>query len=232
MSKPILYSGTKNASSWAFRAWLALRAAGYDFEDHVVDIRRPQRYINLAEVGQISPPSCVPVLDTGRTIIFESAAIMEFANDYAGGTLLPADIESRAQARALVLWQVTGLSNICPRISFESSFYPAKRALSRAEQAEAGRLFDVYEAALAASGGQFLFGDWSLADCMHVPTIIKFARHNLDTSSYPLSQNWIDTVMRRPDVCEWLAEADQLPHIWFQDYLLDDKPPVSQLTPV
>ena len=47
----ILYSGTKNASSWAFRAWLALREAGLDFEERVVDIRRPQRLGNLAMIG-------------------------------------------------------------------------------------------------------------------------------------------------------------------------------------
>lgn len=29
---PTLYSGTKNASSWAMRAWLALREAGIEFE--------------------------------------------------------------------------------------------------------------------------------------------------------------------------------------------------------
>lgn len=54
MTKPILYSGTKNASSWAMRAWLALRAAGYEFREEVIDIRRPQRYANLARVGELS----------------------------------------------------------------------------------------------------------------------------------------------------------------------------------
>ena len=29
MADAILYSGTKNASSWAMRAWLALRAGGF-----------------------------------------------------------------------------------------------------------------------------------------------------------------------------------------------------------
>src|SRR5262245_42172992 len=39
----ILYAGTKNASSWSLRAWLALKEAGVEFEERVVDIRRPQR---------------------------------------------------------------------------------------------------------------------------------------------------------------------------------------------
>ena len=31
----ILYSGTKNASSWAFRAWLALKEMNIEFEERV-----------------------------------------------------------------------------------------------------------------------------------------------------------------------------------------------------
>lgn len=31
VSVPILYSGTRNASSWAMRAWLALREADIEF---------------------------------------------------------------------------------------------------------------------------------------------------------------------------------------------------------
>src|SRR3546814_3026451 len=55
--KPLLYSGTKNASSWAMRAWLALREAGVVFEEEVVDIRRPQRFANLDRIGAFSPPA-------------------------------------------------------------------------------------------------------------------------------------------------------------------------------
>ncbi len=47
----IPYSGTKNASSWAFRAWLALKEQGVDFEERVVEIRKPQRYDNLVRIA-------------------------------------------------------------------------------------------------------------------------------------------------------------------------------------
>src|SRR3546814_5208718 len=89
MARPRLYVGTKNASSWAMRAWLALKASGYDFDEQLVDIRRPQRFRNLASIGEFSPPAAVPVLDTGRTVIYDSNAIMEFANEVCGGALLP-----------------------------------------------------------------------------------------------------------------------------------------------
>ena len=49
----ILYSGNRNASSWAMRAWLALREAGIAFREEVIDIRRPQRFANLARFADV-----------------------------------------------------------------------------------------------------------------------------------------------------------------------------------
>ncbi|MEM7444743.1 MAG: glutathione S-transferase family protein [Pseudomonadota bacterium] len=224
MGKPIFYSGTKNASSWAMRAWLALKAAGYEFDELVVDIRWPQRFNNLASIRRFSPPGCVPVLDTGRGVIADSNAIMEFANDFSGGKLLPKDIEARARARSLVAWQHSGLSSICERISFESAFYPEKRPLTDEEQAECGRLFGVLEDCLAKSGGPYLFGTISLADFMLTPAAFRLSRHKADTTCFPATSDWIAELSANRLITEWMDEADQLPHIWFDDYLVPGMP--------
>ena len=229
MQRPRLYIGTRNASSWAMRAWLALKASGYDFEEETVDIRRPQRFRNLAAIGRFSPPAAVPVLDTGRTVIYDSNAIMEFANDVSGGQLLPGDIEARAHARALVAWQHAGLSSLCRRISFESAFYPLKRPLTRHEQDECDRLFHCYETTLRRHGGPHLFGDVSLADFMHAPTVVRLARHSADTTAWPLTRAWMDLLLAHPLVAEWLDAADRLPHIWYDDYLVDPGDPAPLL---
>jgi glutathione S-transferase len=83
-----LYSGTRNASSWAFRAWLALKEANIPFEEVIVDIRKPQRLANLAKISEFSAPGAVPVLIDDNTVIYDSLAIMEYANDLSGGQLL------------------------------------------------------------------------------------------------------------------------------------------------
>ena len=216
---PILYSGTKNASSWAMRAWLALREAGIEFAEEAIDIRRPQRFINLARIGAFSPPAMVPVLVDGETVIFDSLAIMEYANDLAGGALLPHAAADRARARSLMAWQHAGLSNICHRISFESAFYPFKRPLMSAERAECRRLFDCFERNLELSGGPYLFGKLCLADLMLVPTVVRLTRHDLDLAPWPRSKSWTVALLERPTVVEWMTQADTLPHIWFDDYL-------------
>ncbi|WP_219339646.1 glutathione S-transferase family protein [Luteimonas salinisoli] len=219
MARAKLYTGTMNASSWAMRAWLALRAAGYEFDEELVDIRKPQRFGNLARIGKLSPAASVPVLDTGRTVIYDSIAIMEFANDVCNGALLPTDAEARAHARSVAAWQHAGLSSICHRISFESAFYPVKRAFSPTERAGCERLFSHYEALLARYSGPFLFGAISLADFMHVPTVIRLCRHGADLTRWPRARSWTDTLLHHTLVVEWMREADTLAPVWLEDYL-------------
>ncbi|WP_242456999.1 glutathione S-transferase N-terminal domain-containing protein [Vibrio coralliilyticus] len=98
--KRILYSGNRNASSWAFRAWLALKEQGIPFKERIIDIRRPQRWENLQHIGTFSPPAAVPVLDDDGLIIFDSLAIAEYASELGEGSLWPEDIGARAKARS------------------------------------------------------------------------------------------------------------------------------------
>lgn len=217
----ILYSGTKNASSWALRAWLALREQGIEFEERVVDIRRPQRLENLAKIKELSPPGAVPVLVDGETVIYDSLAIMEYANDLGDGSLLPGDIQLRAHTRSLLAWQHSGLSGICPRLSYESCFYPDKREMSADEVKDAARIFAAWENELHNSGGPYLAGQLSLADLAFVPTVLRILSHNPNLKHWPLTQQWMARLLSRDSVREWLDEAEQLPPVILDDYRID-----------
>ncbi|QFT55853.1 glutathione S-transferase family protein [Microbulbifer sp. THAF38] len=214
----ILYIGTKNVSSWAFRAWLPLRELGIEFKEQVVDIRKPQRFDNLRRIGEISPAASVPVLVENQSIIFDSLAIMEYANDIGGGNLLPSDPLLRARARSFLSWQHAGLSGLCPRLSFESAFYPDKRQMTQEEQIDAERLFRCWEQELSLSGGPYLCGDLSLADLALVPTVIRIYSHRPQMRSWPLTHQWIKRLLARESVEEWMSEARNLPPIILDNY--------------
>lgn len=206
------------------RAWLALRAANFDFEEIIVDIRRPQRFANLARMRIISASGTVPALAIGDRTIFDSLAIMEYANDLAGGALMPADSLRRAQARSLMAWQHSGLSHICARISFESAFYPYKRKLTDEENADASRLFGAIEPMLLESGGPFLFGEPGLADFMLAPTALRLLRHDPVTTQWPAARQWMEQIVDHPLVRTWTDEADRELAIWYDDYLVPGAP--------
>jgi glutathione S-transferase len=206
------------------RAWLALRAAGIDFEEEVVDIRRPQRFANLKAIGRFSPPAMVPVLMVDGIAIYDSLAIMEYANEVCGGRLLPSESMQRAQARSVLAWQHGGLSNICARISFESAFYPEKRTLTAIETNECERLFGVLAKYLADSGGPFLFGNLSLADLALVPTVVRLVAHDPVVPSRDAIEAWTQALLAMADVKEWMRNARSLPPIWYDDYLVPGQP--------
>lgn len=214
----ILYSGTKNASSWAFRAWLALEEAGIAFEERVVDIRMPQRLENLERIRAFSPPGAVPVLVDGEAVIFDSLAIMEYANDLGGGQLWPADPVPRAAARSLLAWQHAGLSGLCAGLSFESAFYPDKRGITATELAEAARVFAAWESALRASGGPWLAGSLSLADLGFAPTVVRLLAHTPVPEDFPAAAEWTRRLLQRPAVAKWLAQARALPPVYLDGY--------------
>jgi glutathione S-transferase len=213
----ILYVGTKNASSWAMRAWLALREQGMVFEERIVDIRQPQRTAELARVGLFSPPAAVPVLVDGNTVIFDSLAIMEYASESGDRPLLPDDLRLRAHARALTSWVHAGLSGLCGQLSFESAFYPERRAMTATETAEAARIVSVWSDELRRSGGPWLVGELSLADLAFVPVVCRLQAHGIEADASVAA--WMERLMSRPSVVEWMTEARQLPPVWLDGYV-------------
>ena len=211
--KPILYIGTKNASSWALRAWLALREQAIEFEERLVDLRRPQRIEALARIAEFSPPGAVPVLIDGDVVIFDSLAIMEYASEIGDKPLLPADSRLRARARSLVAWVHSGLSGICGNLSFESVFFPAPRGMTPDEIQQARRIQAVWDGELARSGGPYLMGELSLADLAFVPVVQRLQAHGAKTDPFAHAGPWIDRLMARPAVVEWMREALMLPPV-------------------
>jgi glutathione S-transferase len=113
------------------------------------------------------------------------------------------------------------LSNICPRLSFESSFYPDRRSLTGKEVSDCNRLFAALERELSDHGGSYLFGELSLADLALVPTVVRLDAHDPEFGAWPLTERWFEAVLSRDTVREWLEEARALPHIWFDEYLAD-----------
>ena len=211
--KRVLYIGTKNASSWALRAWLALREQSIEFEERLVDLRRPQRIAELAKIAEFSPPGAVPVLVDDSVVIFDSLAIMEYASEIGDAPLLPADSRQRARTRSLVAWVHSGLSGICGNLSFESVFFPAPRGMTPAETQQAQRIQAVWEDELARSGGPYLMGELSLADLAFVPVVQRLQAHGACADQFRHVGPWIERLTSRPAVVAWMREARLLPPV-------------------
>jgi len=214
----ILYSGNRNASSWAFRAWLALKEQEVDFEEVVVDIRRPQRWKELAEIGKFSPPAAVPVLVDNGTVIYDSNAIMEYANELGNNTLLPTELKLRAQVRSLVAWQHSTFAKVCPCLSFESAFYKEKKQLSANEIKSAEWVYSIWETHISENDGGYLAGKFSLADIALLPSVLRLKSHHPVSNHFPNVIQWMEKLLNRRYVKEWLTDAYALDPIYCEGY--------------
>ena len=115
MSALKLYVGNKNYSSWSMRPWVALKAAGVDFEDEVVRFDFPA---GNPAIKALSEGGTVPVLEHEGLRLWESLAIVEYAAElFPDKPLWPVDRKQRALARAYCSEMATGfraLRNAAP----------------------------------------------------------------------------------------------------------------------
>src|SRR3954452_16988887 len=94
-----LIIGNKNYSSWSFRPWIGLRAAGIAFDEEVISL-----YVEggREQILRYSPAGKVPILIDGDVRVWESLAILEYvAEKFPDAGLWPSAAAARAHARAI-----------------------------------------------------------------------------------------------------------------------------------
>ncbi|MBB1249533.1 glutathione S-transferase family protein [Rhizobium sp. G21] len=203
MAQLKLYVGNKNYSSWSLRPWLALKAAGVDFEDDVVPFDFPA---GNPAIKALSDVGRVPILVDGDFRLWESLAIIDYVADlFPEKRLWPQDIRDRALARAYSLEMATGfraLRNACPM-----NLRRPRKAMVVGEDvlADVARIEKIWSDALARSGGPFLFGEFSAVDAMYAPVVNRFDAYML--TEKPQSRAYMQAVVDHPAFCEWAAAA-------------------------
>ncbi|NLS05784.1 glutathione S-transferase family protein [Rhizobium sp. P32RR-XVIII] len=213
MDKLTLYIGNKNYSSWSFRPWIAMEAAGIPFEEILIPFDFPAGNPRFRE---ISPTGRVPVLRHGNLQVWESLSIIEYVSElYPEAGLWPNDRAQRAAARSVsmeMLSSFRALRGACPmNIRRER----AKIALPDGVMDDVARIETIWREMRAASGGPFLFGAFSAVDAMFAPVVNRFDVYDLVTASDTLS--YIAAVKAHPAWLKWEAAARAEPWIVPED---------------
>ena len=208
--------GNKNYSSWSMRPWVMLRHFDIPFQEVMVrfDSFEPGSAFKQA-VGPLAPTGKVPVLVHGDLVVWDTLAIAEYAAEYAAEhfpeqALWPRDQAQRARARSLCGEMHAGfgaLRSACP-MNIEAAL-PEVGARVLAEQpavvADLARLIDMWIGALAASGGPFLFGGFSIADAYFAPVVARLRSYALPVP--PAAAAYLDRVWASPGVAAWVQDA-------------------------
>ena len=220
-----LVIGNKNYSSWSMRPWVLLTHFGLPFEEVRVrfDSFEPGSVFKRT-VATWSGAGKVPLLvDDDGFVVWDSLAIAEtLAERFPQAALWPRDARSRARARSLCAEMHSAFGALRTHYSMNiEAHLPEIGARLLAEHADLrtdlDRLQGLWRDALAASGGPFLFGDFTIADAFFSPVVMR-----LNTYVPPLSAEVADYCRRvtaSPGVAAWIADA-----LAERDFIAVDEP--------
>jgi len=198
-----LYVGSKRYSSWSLRPYLALVHAGAEFETKVIKLDQKD---TKAALGAVSPSSRVPVLYDDDLVIFDSLAICEYiAELYPTAGLWPDDRGARARARAIAAEMHSGFTGVRSQMPMELVLDRSGEGRTPESLADIERIQEVWRTALAASGGPFLFGTFTIADAMYAPVTTRFRTYGVELA--PENQAYVDRMHALPAMKMWYADA-------------------------
>ncbi|MEQ9811562.1 MAG: glutathione S-transferase family protein [Azospirillaceae bacterium] len=212
MADHTLVIGNKAYSSWSLRGWLGLTLAGIEFAEILVPLDQPETRETLLKH---SPTGLVPLLKTPRGRIWESLAILEYANELnpeAG--LWPADGHARAVARSAASEMHTGFAALRRDMSMDLKHDKPGIGHTSEALADVARLEQLWGTLRAefGSGGDFLFGATpGAADVMFVPVAARLRTYHVPVDR--TAQAYAEALLDLPAVRDWYAAAAAEPWV-------------------
>ena len=204
-----LVLGNRNLSSWSLRPYLAMRAIGVAFEEVTVRLDRPE---TRAQIRDHSAAGKVPVLKIGiggRTLtVWDSLAICEtLAERHPEAKLWPDDPAVRAVARSFAAEMHSGFPDLREQLPMDFARKLATPDMREATRNQVARILEAWSGALQQSGldGGFLFGRFSIADCMYAPVVSRFATYGIAVP--PIVGAYCERMMGLPAMQDWGAAA-------------------------
>jgi glutathione S-transferase len=204
-----LIIGTKNWSSWSLRAWLALRATGVEFREIVVRLRAPDTRARIREIADCDRVPALRIEENGAGFtVFDSLAICEtLAERYPEARLWPELPAKRAEARSICAAMHSGFAALRAALPMEFARRLSAPVLSKEVQQDIAEITRFWRSALSRVGsdGPFLFGTFTIADCMYAPVVSRFATYGIAVDRD--LQCYCDRILEIPAMQDWLASA-------------------------
>jgi glutathione S-transferase len=203
MDKLTLVIGNKNYSSWSLRPWILLRHLGLQFNEVLLPLDTPEFE---ARIGEYSPTRRVPVLRHGDVTVWDSLAIADYAVELAGCGW-PVDRRARAHARAIAAEMHSGFGALRSQWPMNVRAQNRRTPVTPELKRDIARVEQIWSDCRARhqAGGPWLFGDYSVADAMYAPVVLRFRTYGEHFAA--TTRSYMDQVLTDPLLEPWLSAA-------------------------
>jgi len=202
-----LIIGNKNYSSWSLRPWVFLKQHKIPFTEKRVALFTDTTNQQLAEYNSDFK---VPALKDGNILVWDSLSILEYLSEhYLDGRGWPQDQEARALARSISCEMHSSFSNVRNELPMNCRKRFSNIKLSSAAQREITRIKHLWNQCRSQFGGkgEWLFGNYSIADAMYAPIALRFYGYNIPLAGH--EEAYVKSVLNQPCINEWI-EAGKL----------------------
>jgi glutathione S-transferase len=203
-----LIAGTQNVSSWSLRPYLALLATGAPFTMEVIRLR--QGDASKQAILAHSPAGKVPVLKFEDQVLWDSLAICEtLAERHSEAKLWPADPKARALARSYACEMHSGFPDLRDQLSMDFGRRLETPDLRDTTKAQIARIIAAWEDALNTHGkdGGFLFGNFTIADCMYAPVVSRFTTFGIAVPD--TVKAYMEKIWALPGMVAWMVASQK-----------------------
>ena len=203
-----LVIGDKRFSSWSLRPWLVLKRAGQEFEETLITLRREETRSDIIAAG--SPTGQVPFLKDGELGLWDSLAISEYlADKFPDAKLWPADPVARALARAAACEMHAGFHSLRGECPMDLKLMEVA-TLSEATHTDIRRIVALWSELRGRfeGKGEFLVGEWSIADAFFTPVATRFRSYGVKLSDFGdrgAAGAYAETLLETPEFKAWEA---------------------------
>jgi len=189
-----------------YKVLMFLEETGIPYRIVPVNISKGEQF--ESEFLKISPNNKMPVIvdhspqgSDQPIAIFESGAILLYLAEKTG-KFIADNIKERADVLQWLFWQMGGLGPMAGQNLHFAQYAPKQLpyAINRYVN-ETSRLFKVMDRQLANSGsvrGNYLAGEYSIADMASYPWVAIHERLGMDLSNFPHLQSWYEDLKARP----------------------------------
>jgi glutathione S-transferase len=218
MPNKTLIIGNKNYSSWSLRPWLLLKHHNIDFLEKRVPLFTETTDEALSDFNSDYK---VPILKYNELVIWDSLSILEYISEqFLENHGWPVDSQARSVARSISSEMHSSYFHVRNELPMNCRKKFNSITLSNEASREIERICWLWRMCRNShkDGGEWLFGEFTIADAMFAPIAIRFNGYGIPLSG--IEEIYMKSILNHPNIIEWI-DASKLETEVIQSVELD-----------